>query len=79
MTLKENASPEELKKARDTAVDQGGKVTHEFTLIKAFTLVYHRMMTFLTSYRVEYPEGHTSILSSNDNISVEQDGEVKTQ
>jgi hypothetical protein len=37
VTLKENASPEELTKAKDKAKSDGGEIKHEFTLIKGFT------------------------------------------
>jgi hypothetical protein len=37
--LKENASPEELNKAKDKAKADGGTIKHEFTLIKGFTYV----------------------------------------
>lgn len=65
ITLKENASPEELKKAKDKAVDQGGKILHEFTLIKGFT--------------VEFPPDTISCLATDENIVVEEDGMVTTQ
>ncbi|KAF9638464.1 putative peptidase inhibitor i9 protein [Lasiodiplodia theobromae] len=37
VTLKEGASAEELDNAKKSVQDQGGKVTHEFKLIKGFT------------------------------------------
>jgi hypothetical protein len=39
VTLKENASAEELTKAKDKAKADGGQIKHEFTLIKGFTYV----------------------------------------
>ncbi|KAI9811896.1 MAG: hypothetical protein M1827_005247 [Pycnora praestabilis] len=65
VTLKEGASAEELQKAKETAKSQDGKIMHEFTLIKGFT--------------VEFPDDKVGALESNDHIHVEQDGEVKTQ
>jgi len=65
VTLKENASPEELTKAKDKAKADGGQIKHEFTLIKGFT--------------VEFPEDKVGVLQTNEHIHVEQDGEVKTQ
>ncbi|KAJ9660109.1 hypothetical protein H2198_002806 [Neophaeococcomyces mojaviensis] len=65
VTLKENASAQELDKAKQKAKDQGGEIKHEFTLIKGFT--------------VEFPDDKVGVLSTNDDIHVEQDGEVKTQ
>ncbi|KAM0092444.1 hypothetical protein ACP6JD_004144 [Aspergillus fumigatus] len=37
ITLKPDAQPEELEKAKKSAQEQGGTIKHEFTLIKAFT------------------------------------------
>ncbi|MCJ1292936.1 hypothetical protein MMC34_004489 [Xylographa carneopallida] len=65
VTLKDDAPPEELAKAKETAKSQGGEITHEFSLIKGFT--------------VNYPDDKMSTLESNEHIHVEQDGEVKTQ
>ncbi|PWY71755.1 hypothetical protein BO70DRAFT_399445 [Aspergillus heteromorphus CBS 117.55] len=65
VTLKKDSPPEELQKAKDKAVEQGGSIKHEYTLIKGFT--------------VEYPADHVSVLESSDHIHVEQDGEVSIQ
>lgn len=65
VTLKENASPEELEKAKDHAKDQGGKITHDSALLKSF--------------HVEFPEDAVHSLASNEHIDVEADTEVKTQ
>ncbi|KAL4898023.1 hypothetical protein BDV59DRAFT_169103 [Aspergillus ambiguus] len=65
VTLKKDVPPEKLQEAKQAAVDKGGSIKHEFTLIKGFT--------------VEYPEDHVDTLQSNEHIHVEQDGEVKIQ
>ncbi|EAW14199.1 uncharacterized protein ACLA_072320 [Aspergillus clavatus NRRL 1] len=65
VTLKQDAPPEELEKAKETAKSQGGTIKHEFSLIKGFT--------------VEYPEDHVGPLQSNDHVHVEEDQEVRTQ
>ncbi|MCJ1239937.1 hypothetical protein MMC14_007936 [Varicellaria rhodocarpa] len=70
ITLKENASDAELEKtnilrARDTAKSQGGKITHEFTLMKGFI--------------VDFPADKVGVLESNEHINVEQDSELQTQ
>ncbi|EKG14278.1 Proteinase inhibitor propeptide [Macrophomina phaseolina MS6] len=65
VTLKEGASPEQLEQAKKAVSEQGGKVTHEFKLIKGFT--------------AEFPEGTVHSLSTNDHVTVEADQEVKTQ
>jgi len=65
VTLKENASPTELEKAKELVKSKGGVIKHEFTLIKGFT--------------VEIPDDSVSILQSNEHIHVEEDSEVKTQ
>lgn len=65
VTLKEGASPEELENAKKTVEDQGGKITHTFSLIKGFT--------------VEFPPNAVYALKSNNHITVEADGKVTTQ
>ncbi|KAJ5647087.1 hypothetical protein N7490_003459 [Penicillium lividum] len=65
VTLKEGAPEEEFEKAKVTAQEKGGTITHEYSLIKGFI--------------VEYPDDHVDTLESSDHIHVEQDGEVKTQ
>ncbi|KAJ5093590.1 hypothetical protein N7478_002962 [Penicillium angulare] len=65
VTLKSNAPPEELEKAKETAKEKGGVIKHEYSLIKGFI--------------VEYPDGHIDTLESSEHVHVEQDGEVKTQ
>ncbi|KIW78125.1 hypothetical protein Z517_07958 [Fonsecaea pedrosoi CBS 271.37] len=65
VTLKENASPEELTKAKEKAKADGGEIKHEFTLIKGFT--------------VEFPDDKVGVLQTNEHIHVEQDSEVRTQ
>jgi len=62
ITLKSGASAAELEKAKKTAVDQGGKITHESKLIKSIT--------------VEFPEDAVHTLSSTDSYTVEADQEV---
>ncbi|MCJ1359910.1 MAG: hypothetical protein MMC33_009913 [Icmadophila ericetorum] len=65
VTLKPDASPAELEKAKESATSSGGKITDEFTLIKGFA--------------VEYPDDHAGVLESNEHVTVEKDSEVKTQ
>ncbi|KAI9376055.1 hypothetical protein BJX61DRAFT_539222 [Aspergillus egyptiacus] len=65
VTLKKDSPIEELKKAKEAAVANGGIIRHEYTLIKGFT--------------VEYPENHVETLQASDHVHVEQDGEVRTQ
>ncbi|MCJ1249472.1 hypothetical protein MMC30_006696 [Trapelia coarctata] len=84
VTLKENASPEELAKAKATAESQGGKIVEEFALIKGFTYIslnlnseLNLILRILVS--VEYPDDHVGVLESNDHINVEKDSEVTTQ
>jgi hypothetical protein len=43
--LKENASHEELDKAKEKAKADGGEIKHEFTLIKGFTYA-HLFMSY---------------------------------
>ncbi|KZF23503.1 hypothetical protein L228DRAFT_282225 [Xylona heveae TC161] len=65
VTLKENASPEELANAKKVVQEQGGEIINEFKLIKGFT--------------ASFPADKVSILESNEHIHVEPDAEVKTQ
>ncbi|KAF2639482.1 hypothetical protein P280DRAFT_518898 [Massarina eburnea CBS 473.64] len=65
VTLKSGASKEELEKAKSQVQEQGGKVTHEFSLINGFT--------------AEFPEDSVHSLATNDHITVENDGVMKTQ
>ncbi|KAG2413499.1 hypothetical protein HFD88_002688 [Aspergillus terreus] len=65
VTLKKDSPPEELEKAKQTAMDKGGNIKHEYTLIKGFT--------------VEFPEDHVDTLQASEHIHVEQDQEVKIQ
>ncbi|KAI0870170.1 protease propeptide/inhibitor [Hypoxylon argillaceum] len=66
VTCKENASPEEVAAAKQHAKDQGGKITHEYNLIKGFA--------------VEYPEDKINTLESHEHVkAVELDQEVRTQ
>ncbi|RMZ89255.1 hypothetical protein DV736_g3514, partial [Chaetothyriales sp. CBS 134916] len=65
VTLKENASADELQKAKEKAKADGGEIKHEFTLIKGFT--------------VEFPDDKVGVLQSNEHVHVEEDREVKTQ
>ncbi|KAF2265898.1 hypothetical protein CC78DRAFT_615454 [Lojkania enalia] len=65
VTLNKDAPAEKLDAAKKQAVDQGGKIVNEFTLIKGFT--------------VEMPADSVSALSSNEHVTVEADSEVKTQ
>ncbi|EER29157.1 uncharacterized protein CIMG_11467 [Coccidioides immitis RS] len=65
VTLKPNASAEELEKAKEEAKKTGGTIRHEYKLIKGFTL--------------EYPDDHVHFLQSSQYVNVEQDGPAKTQ
>ncbi|KAF2849682.1 hypothetical protein T440DRAFT_451941 [Plenodomus tracheiphilus IPT5] len=65
VTLKKDASKEDLEQAKQHVKDQGGEIVSEFTLIKGFT--------------AKIPDDAVSTLQSNDKITVEYDGEVTTQ
>ncbi|PIG89908.1 peptidase inhibitor i9 [Aspergillus arachidicola] len=39
VTCKEDATPEEVQATKEHAVDQGGKIGHEYTIIKGFSWV----------------------------------------
>ncbi|KAI2625182.1 protease propeptide/inhibitor [Xylaria nigripes] len=66
ITCKDNATAEEIAATKQLAKDQGGKITHEYSLIKAFT--------------VEFPSDQITTLASSEHVKrVEQDQEVRTQ
>ncbi|KAH6629407.1 hypothetical protein C7974DRAFT_413209 [Boeremia exigua] len=65
VTLKPEASPEDFEQAKKDVEAKGGKITHEFKLIKGFT--------------AELPDDLVSTFESNDKITVEKDSEVTTQ
>ncbi|GJC96975.1 peptidase inhibitor I9 [Colletotrichum higginsianum] len=54
------------RNAKKHATDQGGKIGHEYSLIKGFS--------------VEFPEDQISTLENHEHVKhVEKDQEVKTQ
>ncbi|KAI1918552.1 hypothetical protein LOZ58_002460 [Ophidiomyces ophidiicola] len=65
VTLKKEATNEDLEKAKEEARKTGGTIRHEYKLIKGFT--------------VEYPDDHVHVLQSTSLVNVEQDGPAKTQ
>ncbi|GAB1742114.1 hypothetical protein NU219Hw_g7501t1 [Hortaea werneckii] len=65
VSLKEGASADQLDAAKKQCSDQGGKIVHEFKLVKGFT--------------AEFPADKVHTLSSNEHINVEDDKQVTTQ
>jgi hypothetical protein len=65
VTLNPDASHEKLQEAKDQVTDKGGKITHEFSLVKGFT--------------AELPDDLVSTFESSEHVTVEKDSEVKTQ
>ncbi|KAI2469968.1 hypothetical protein F4781DRAFT_392434 [Annulohypoxylon bovei var. microspora] len=66
VTCKPNASPEQVAAAKKHAQDQGGKIGHEYNLIKGFS--------------VSFPNDAVTTLESNEHVqAVELDQEVKIQ
>ncbi|KAK3955442.1 hypothetical protein QBC32DRAFT_333518 [Pseudoneurospora amorphoporcata] len=66
VTLKDNASDEEIAQTKKDIEAQGGQIGHEYTLIKAF--------------QATFPEGHVQSLASHEHVKdVEADQEVRTQ
>ncbi|OAA68363.1 peptidase inhibitor I9 [Niveomyces insectorum RCEF 264] len=66
VTCKEDASPADVAAAKKHATDQGGKIGHEYNLIKGFS--------------VTFPNDAVNTLSSSEHVKgVELDQEVKTQ
>ncbi|KAI1106964.1 hypothetical protein F4804DRAFT_298908 [Jackrogersella minutella] len=66
VTCKPDASPEQVAAAKKHAQDQGGKIGHEYNLIKGFS--------------VSFPNDAITTLESNEHVKgVELDQEVRTQ
>ncbi|KAJ5467610.1 Proteinase inhibitorpropeptide [Penicillium sp. IBT 31633x] len=65
ITLKADAPVDELEKAKATAIEKGGVIRHEYSIIKGFT--------------VEFPDDSVQTFESTEHVHVEQDGEVTTQ
>ncbi|KAF9250457.1 uncharacterized protein N7518_005599 [Penicillium psychrosexuale] len=66
ITCKPDATDDEVKAVKEHAKEQGGKIGHEYSLIKGFA--------------VSFPDGTVHSLDSNPHVeNVEADQEVKTQ
>ncbi|KAK4121728.1 protease propeptide/inhibitor [Parathielavia appendiculata] len=66
VTCKKDATPEQVEAAKQHARDQGGKIGHEYSLIKGF--------------QVTFDEGTVSTMENHEHVeAVEQDQEVRTQ
>ncbi|KAL1860405.1 hypothetical protein VTK73DRAFT_7360 [Phialemonium thermophilum] len=66
VTCKDNATPEQIEQAKKHAIDNGGKIGHEYSLIKGFS--------------VTFPDDAVQTLESHEHVkAVEKDQEVKTQ
>ncbi|KAI2624324.1 hypothetical protein GGR54DRAFT_595985 [Hypoxylon sp. NC1633] len=66
VTCKPEATPEQVTAAKKRAEEQGGKIGHEYSLIKGFS--------------VTFPSDAITTLKADENIqNVEMDQEVKTQ
>ncbi|KAI0532603.1 hypothetical protein GGR58DRAFT_489564 [Xylaria digitata] len=66
ITCKSDATPEQVAAAKQHAKDQGGKITHEYNIIKGFA--------------VEFPADKITTLESHEHVQgVELDQEVRTQ
>ncbi|KAI0198923.1 branched-chain alpha-ketoacid dehydrogenase [Astrocystis sublimbata] len=64
VTCKDGASPENVAAAKQHAKDQGGKITHEYNLIKGFA--------------VEFPEDKISTMETHEHVkAVEADQEAQ--
>ncbi|KAJ3479547.1 hypothetical protein NLG97_g8294 [Lecanicillium saksenae] len=66
VTLKDDATPEQVKQTKDQCIEQGGKIVHEYDIIKGFS--------------VSYPEDAITTLESHPHVkAVEADGIATTQ
>lgn len=71
-----------MNRAKQHAIDQGGKIEHEYTLIKGFSYVVFFIYTGcpqLTPPSVKFDKDSVQTLESNEHIkAVEADGKVST-
>jgi len=72
------------RSAKKQCTEQGGKIEHEFKLVKGFTYVIYSNNTVLASANnggnsASFPDDKVHTLSSNEHINVENDGKVTTQ
>ncbi|KAL2120406.1 hypothetical protein VTJ04DRAFT_4433 [Mycothermus thermophilus] len=66
VTLKDEATDEQIAAAKQKVKDQGGQIGHEYTLIKAFQAIF--------------PEDAIVTLKANEHVKeVELDQEVRIQ
>ncbi|KAJ4300528.1 hypothetical protein N0V88_003206 [Collariella sp. IMI 366227] len=66
VTCKDDATKEQIEAAKKHATDQGGKIGHEYSLIKGF--------------QVTFDEGSVNTMENHEHVkAVEKDQEVKTQ
>ncbi|KAI6892008.1 hypothetical protein KC318_g12908 [Hortaea werneckii] len=87
VSLKEGASADQLDAAKKQCSDQGGKIVHEFKLVKGFTHRFPKWndtenradKVFFAHIRAEFPADKVHTLSSNEHINVEDDKQVTTQ
>ncbi|KAK2603775.1 hypothetical protein QQS21_004060 [Conoideocrella luteorostrata] len=65
VTLKDDASDDAVKAAKQHAVEQGGKITHEYSLIKGFA--------------VQFDKDAVQTLQANEHVkAIEEDGQATT-
>ncbi|KAE8323124.1 hypothetical protein BDV39DRAFT_182726 [Aspergillus sergii] len=66
VSCKEDATDEQVQEAKQHAINQGGRITHEYTLIKGFA--------------VTFPEDAISTLETHEHVkAVEEDVVMTTQ
>ncbi|KAL2110799.1 hypothetical protein VUR80DRAFT_678 [Thermomyces stellatus] len=66
VTCKKDATPDQVKKAKEDAVAQGGQIGHDYNLIKGFS--------------VTFPDDAVTTLESHEHVdAVELDQPVRTQ
>lgn len=50
VSLKDGASKDQLEAAKKQVTDQGGKITHEFKLVKGFTYAPHLLQAYVAGF-----------------------------
>ncbi|KAL9945096.1 hypothetical protein D7B24_004678 [Verticillium nonalfalfae] len=66
VTCKQDATDDQVKSVKEHAANQGGKITHEYNLIKGFAVIFD--------------EDAVQTLEAHEHVEqVEVDGEMKIQ
>ena len=84
--MKADTPASEVDSVKQSIKDQGGKITHEYTLINGFAYVFpwgcfsYQSLIFWVYFSAELPDDHISTLDSHPQVErVERDQVMTTQ